>query len=94
MDVIKEINDILCKFVWDNKPDKIKRKVLYTSYVEGGLKMIYSFNFVKALKISWVKRLITDKNPPWYAVFVKSCGETKYLTVMGGEWSALPQKNA
>ena len=94
MDVIKEINDILYKFVWDNNPDKIKRKVLCTSYVEGGLKMINIFNFVKALKISWVKRLIADKNPPWYALFVESYGEPKYLTVMGGEWSALPQKNA
>ena len=92
MDVIKEINDILYKFVWDNKPDKIKRKVLCTSYVEGGLKMINIFNFVKALKISWVKRLIADKNPPWYALFVESYGEPKYLTVMGGEWSSLPQK--
>ena len=43
MDVIKEINDILYKFVWDNKPDRIKRKVLCTSYVEVGLKRINIF---------------------------------------------------
>ena len=54
--------------------------------------MINIFNFVKALKISWVKRLIADKNPPWYALFVESYGEPQYPTVMGGEWSALPQK--
>ena len=87
MDVLKEIYGILYKFVWDNTPNKIKRKVLCTSYVEGGLKMISIFNFVKALKISWVKSLIADKNPPWYGLFVESYGEPKYLTVMGGEWS-------
>ena len=43
MDVIKEINDILYKFVWDNKPDRIKRKVLCTSYVEVALKRINIF---------------------------------------------------
>ena len=46
--------------------------------------MINIFNFVKALKISWV----------WYALFVESYVEPNYLTVMGGEWSALSQKNA
>ena len=55
MDALKENNDILYKFMWDNKPNKIKRKVLYTSYVEGRLKMINIFNFVAALKISCVK---------------------------------------
>ena len=80
MDNLTEMNDILYKSVWDNK------------LLINGLKMINIFYFFKALKISWVKRVIADINPPWYALFVESYGEPKYLTVMGGEWPPLPQR--
>ena len=43
---IKEINDLLYKFLWDGKGDKIKRTVVINDYQEGGIKMldIKSFN--------------------------------------------------
>ena len=37
---IKDIIDSMFKFLWDNKPDKIKRKLITKDYKEGELKMI------------------------------------------------------
>ena len=57
-DTIKRIETIMYKFIWDGKPDKIKREILIQDYGKGGLKMIDIKTFIKALKISWIKRII------------------------------------
>ena len=36
----KQLNQILSEFVWDGKPDKMKRTTICHDYLEGGLKMI------------------------------------------------------
>ena len=43
---LDQINEIVYNFLWDKKPDKIKRKVICANYVQGGLKMINIYNFV------------------------------------------------
>ena len=45
-------------FIWDGKPDKIKRDILIQDYEQGGLKMIDIENFILSLKVSWIKRLL------------------------------------
>ena len=49
-------------FVWDGKPEKIKREVLTMGYESGGLKMIDLDNFIKSLKICWIKRMVEAEN--------------------------------
>ena len=50
-------NQILFKFVWDGKPDKIKRTTICHDYLESGLKMINIKKFGRALKVSWVRKI-------------------------------------
>ena len=45
------------KFIWHGKPDKIKRDILIQDYGKVILKMIDIKTFIKALKISWIKRI-------------------------------------
>ena len=54
---IKKLNTLLFKYIWDEKPDKIKRDILYQPYNKGGLNMIDVKNFMIALKSSWIRRL-------------------------------------
>ena len=61
-DKIKEIIKIMFNFIWDNKPDKIKRKTLYQEYINGGLKMLDLNKFILSLKSSWIKRLLDENN--------------------------------
>ena len=58
IDTIKRIEKIMYTFIWEGKPDKIKRKILIQEYEKGGLKMIELKTFIKSLKISWIKRIL------------------------------------
>ena len=50
-------------FIWDGKPDKIKREILTSYYDKGGHRMINIEKFIWSLKISWVKRILpTESN--------------------------------
>ena len=46
---IKQINNILFKFIW-NKKDRIKRQTLIGPINKGGLNMVDSENFFMSLK--------------------------------------------
>ena len=59
---IKRLEQILFKFIWNGKPDKIKREMLYCSKEDRGLKMTNISKFIDALKIAWVKRFLDDEN--------------------------------
>jgi hypothetical protein len=54
---IEHIVDLAYKFVWNNKPNKIKRNTLIADYEHGGLRMLDIESFLKAQKVMWVKRL-------------------------------------
>ena len=56
--IITTIESELFHFIWDNKPDKIARKTIYSTYNEGGLNMPHIRTQCKALKIAWIKRLL------------------------------------
>ena len=59
--VIKELETLFFKFLWNNSPDKIKRTVMIKQYDKGGLKMIDIRGFMHALKLSWLRRLLTEE---------------------------------
>ena len=60
--IIKEINDIFYRFLWNNKGDKIKRSVMINDYESGGLKMIDISSFNKSLKTTWIKKYLDESN--------------------------------
>ena len=43
--VMKEIQDMFYKFLWDGKPDKIKGNVIINNYEEEGLKLPHIESF-------------------------------------------------
>jgi hypothetical protein len=76
---LKEIQDIMYKFVWDNKPDKIKRDTLIGDYADGGLRMPDLISQNTSLKAIWIKKILEldgnwkeyildrlPKNSAWY----------------------------
>ena len=44
--------------MWEGKPDKIKRDIIFKDYSEGGLRMINLEKFITSLKITWVRKMI------------------------------------
>ena len=65
----ENLNKKLYKFVWDDKPDKIKRGILSQSKVNGGLKMPNIANVIYSLKCPWIRRIIVSPTRPWVILF-------------------------
>ena len=61
-DFIKNIKTIIFKFIWDSKPDKIKRTVLTQDYKKGRLRLTNIDYFIEALKAGWLRRIFDEKN--------------------------------
>ena len=71
-DFIKRLGQILFKFIWNDKSDKIKREVLYCNKEDGGLKMINVSQFINALKIARVKKFLDDGNKACWKILFSS----------------------
>ena len=80
---MKKLDDIIYKFLWDSKPSKINRHTIQLEKEEGGLDMINLKNFISGLKLSWLRRLITDTD--FKARVLNFYPMLKNLYKMGGE---------
>lgn len=70
LDYEKQIEKLIFKFLWNEKPDKIKRKVLYNTKENGGLGMP-NFKLINiAAKISWLRRYLDSQEDKIWKVLV------------------------
>ena len=84
--LLRKLNNLLYSFLWDDKPDKIKRKFVTNSYLHGGLNMVDIDTFIKCQKLTWVKRLIQTPNAPW-AKLLSSVIPIEKLYLLGPFWA-------
>ena len=70
---VKEINELLFKFIWSSKPDKINRYTVMLDKKIEDLKMINIKDFVTSLKISWIRRLFMNTGKSfWISLFERN----------------------
>ena len=55
--ITDSINKMIYKFLWDNKPDNVARKLTIHTNLNGGLNMKNITTFIQVLKITWMRRL-------------------------------------
>ena len=60
--ITDELQKMFYQYLWDKKPDKIKRAVITQNYTEGGLRMIEVCTFMKSLKLTWLRRILLNRN--------------------------------
>ena len=70
--LFNDLNKQFFNFIWDGKPEKIKRNTLIADFEDGGLKMIHLQQFNAYLKISWVKRLFSNLKGGWQKIMAKN----------------------
>ena len=58
----KRLEKMFFTFIWNDKPDKVSRSDSKLPVSRGGLGMISTVEFWKALKISWIRRLTYSKS--------------------------------
>ena len=76
----KDLEKICFKFIWNGKPDKVKRNLIINSYERGRLQMIDIKSYFIALKASWVSRLVTRHISNWKLI------PLKYFNATGKNW--------
>ena len=69
MPEIKELETLFYKFLWNKKPDKIKREIIVQKLEDGGLNMPDVKQFIKSLKISWIRRF-HQSNATWRLILI------------------------
>ena len=84
---LEAIESSCFKFIWDNKPDKVKRNVLISPNSKGGLGMIDFWSYFTALKASWVCRLIKSGTANWSII------PNKYFNSFGANWLIFKTNN-
>ena len=62
--VMKELNSIICRFIWKGR-DKIKRLALISDYKSGGLRMPHIKTLIDTQRIICLKKYIEDYDSPW-----------------------------
>ena len=62
--IFVKIEKMLFEFLWDGKPDKIKRSFAKNNIEKGGLGMIDIRLFEKSLKLTWIRRYL-NSDPKW-----------------------------
>ena len=84
---IKELESIFYKFIWQNKPEKISRKLLTQNYSNGGFRMVNISHFIKSLKVTWLRRLLSSECT-WKKVFchINNC-DIKHICQFGSEYT-------
>ena len=89
----ENLNKKLYNFVWDDKPEKIKRVILSQNKVNGGLKMPNIVNFIDALKCTWIRRILVSPNRPWVRLFESSYCSLNDLINYGPRWGIKVKDN-
>ena len=68
-DVIKEFNNLVFHFLWNGK-DKVIRLSTYAPYDQRGLKMLDYDSMIKALRLSWLKRIVDPEYSNLWKVYL------------------------
>ena len=64
-EVIKRVQEKLFSDLWRNKKDKIERTVMYQTPCRGDLNFPNVRTTVKAFRLSWIGRLLSESSEAW-----------------------------
>ena len=84
---MKQIESMFYKFIWDNKPDKIKRTTLTKDFLHGGLNMIDLTNFASGMKITWIRQMYKNPDLPWVLLARSYLGPIHKIFTLGYSYS-------
>ncbi|XP_071176505.1 uncharacterized protein [Mytilus edulis] len=76
---LNELNTLFFQFIWNGKPDRIRRSTLIGDIPQGGLNMMNIHYFNIYLKIGWIKRFSSNLYGSWQSLLLKN------LEQYGGE---------
>jgi exonuclease III len=89
-DVTKNITSTFYQFIWGSKVDRISRNQMARTCAKRGASMVQFEHFAKALKISWIRRLLKyDKDSKIYNLFKMNTLECNFDYSSSNYWDKL-----
>ena len=64
-EVIKLVNKLIFKFIWRNKTERLKRIVLMSTIVNGGMQAPDFDTMIKTARLKWIQKVFHCTNAPW-----------------------------
>ena len=83
----------LNSFLWNNKPDKISRKIAKQDKTRGGLGMIDVQRFLLALKLTWVRKILQPNENRWKYVALSVFPKLHHIQLLGSTFAHTLAKN-
>ena len=83
--VIKKLETLLFKYIWNDKNDRIARGLLVQDYKEGGCRMVHPESYIKALKLSWIRRIF-NCDTSWKSLLLFECSTTEQKLYSFGDF--------
>ena len=80
--IVKDLNTALFKFLWHGKGEKIKRSTVTKESLKGGAGMLDLACYMKAMKITWIRRYIT-KHGAWRTIASANIGSVVEFWLLG-----------
>ena len=81
--LIKKLQSEIFNFVWENKKDKIKRKISIKHIKDGGLNIPDIALYIQSLKLTWMKKIMSEKPPKWKHILEKQIPEITNISDKG-----------
>ena len=68
LNVVKELKNLITNFIWNGGSPKVAYNNLIQSINMGGLKLVDIESKIKALKLTWITRLVNNQDKNWTAI--------------------------
>ncbi len=90
--VIREVNTIIWDFIWDGKPDKVKRVICMRKVSEGGINAPNVSQIIKACRLKILGKVLEEGEERWKILprFFLGIGGNNSLLVNKGENMKMP----
>ena len=79
---IHRIQSHIMRFLWRGRPPKVAKKVMWQDISLGGLKAPCVEALIKALQVTWIKRMCTSRGSGWRRLLQGRIGEFDLVDVV------------
>ena len=73
--IVKEIQEIITKFIWGGKQNKVKKNVMIQNYDLGGIRMEDFQTTIKVEQLKWIKNYLNNIDGKWKYTMEECIGE-------------------
>ena len=85
----KNIHQIIFKYIWNNKPEPIKREIIFLQTNKGGLRLLHPKTQNEALRLKFLLQVTNPENKDTWVYFARYWLASKLTKYNITEWSFL-----